>query len=171
MSGENMHDAKQAAERLNLESVTEQATDSIDPETAPDYCNEKIVAALDVLQQRADYEALAEFLNSLRQGHLIVDITGWSSKKAGPKARILRTTRGQAVLPLFTSMKQLRLSAGGERAKGAILPARDALLLIKSAPFVAVEFDPGGAKQVVLRRFIELAAGNAEITAATLAKK
>lgn len=136
-----------------------------------DYANEGVRDALKALQQTPDYEHLAAFLESLREGYLVVDITGTSSKKKGHRVRTIRSTKGQLVLPLFTSMDELRAlvpASRSDQVKGAVMPARDALALISSDRFVAAEFDKASASLVVLRKYVSLAAGDEPITAAAL---
>lgn len=128
----------------------------------PDYENKEVRDALDALQKTPDYEHLAAFLLSLREGYLVIDVTG-----TGKRARTLRSTNGQLVLPIFTSMGELR-AAAKKGAKGAVMPALEALALIRSDRFVAAEFDPASSKQVMLRKYVELAAGSDEITVTVL---
>lgn len=136
------------------------------------YANTAVADAIRTLQETPDYERLAELLNALREGFLVVDITGTSSKKKGPRVRTIRSTKGQLVLPLFTSMDELRAAVPApqrEQVKGALMPARTALSLIASDRFVAAEFNKASAAFVCVRKFVELAASDAEITAASLA--
>lgn len=136
-----------------------------------DYANEAVREALDALQATPDYEHLAAFLNALRDGYLVVDVTGTPSKKRGHRARTIRSTTGKPVLPIFTSMAELRALAParrGEQIKGAVMPARDALALIGSDQFVAAEFDKASAALVMLRKYVMLASGEGEITAELL---
>ncbi|KAM9864719.1 hypothetical protein ACIFOC_02461 [Leucobacter aridicollis] len=135
------------------------------------YENEAARAALVAFTATPDYEHLATFLNALRDGYLVVDVTGTSTKKKGPRVRTIRSTKGQLVLPVFTSMAELRALApatGGEELKGAIMPARAALSLITADRFVAAEFDKASAALVCLRKFIMLVLGEDEITAESL---
>ncbi|KAM9862034.1 SseB family protein [Leucobacter sp. BZR 635] len=135
------------------------------------YENTEARAALLAFQAAPDYEHLAAFLNALREGFLVVDVTGTSSKKKGPRVRTIRSTKGQLVLPIFTSMAELRAlapQARGEEVKGAIMPARAALSLIKADRFVAAEFDKASASLVCLRKFILLALEYDEVTAESL---
>lgn len=86
--------------------------------------------------------------------------------------RATRSTKGQLVLPLFTSMDQLRAVAPAARraeVRGAIMPARLALALITSDRFVAAELDKAGDGLVVLRKYVALAAGDEAVTAEQLA--
>jgi hypothetical protein len=86
--------------------------------------------------------------------------------------RTIRSTKGQLVLPIFTSMDELRAIVPADRRdqlKGAVMPAREALALISSDRFVAAEFDKASAALVVLRKYVSLAAGDDPITPETLA--
>lgn len=135
------------------------------------YENVEARTALLAFTATPDYEHLAAFLNALREGYLVVDITGTSSRKRGPRVRTIRSTKGQLVLPIFTSMGELRAiapSARGEELKGAIMPARSALALITADRFVAAEFDKASAALVCLRKFVLLAVGDEAITAESL---
>ena len=135
------------------------------------YENTAARAALVAFQETPDYDNLAAFLNALRDGYLVVDVTGTSSKKRGPRVRTIRSTKGQLVLPIFTSMAELRAlapSAGSAELKGAIMPATQALSLITADRFVAAEFDKASAALVCLRKFVMLVIGDDEITAASL---
>ncbi|NLB47410.1 MAG: SseB family protein [Microbacteriaceae bacterium] len=134
-----------------------------------DYANDAVREALGALQTDPSYEHLATFLTSLRDGYLFADVTG-TQKKKSTRVRTIRSTQGQLLLPLFTSMNELRLAYPvGRRgeAKGALMPALEALRLIRTSAFVAAQFDAGSAQFVVLRKFIELALGDDEITSAS----
>lgn len=128
----------------------------------PDYENTAVKQALSALQATPDYPHLVAFLRSLRDGYLVVDVTGTSTKKT--RVRTIRSTTGELVLPVFTSLAELRRAAGKPDAKGAVMPAREALALIRTDRFVAAEFDPASARQVMLRKYVELAAGEDPIT-------
>lgn len=135
-----------------------------------DYANTEVREAILALQADADYERLATFLSALREGFLIADVTG-TQKKKSTHVRTIRSTRGQLLLPLFTSMHELRLAhPAGRRdeAKGVIMPALEALRLIRSGPFVAVQFDAGSAALVVLRKYVELVLGDGAVEASAL---
>lgn len=153
---------------------------SIPEDITPDYVNAAVEEALAELRDTPDYTRLASFLEALRTGYLVVDITGTPQKK-GTRIRTTRSTRGQLVLPLFTSMAELReaVAAGGRKAKGrgaaaagdakgAVMPAKEALRLIESDRFVAAELNPAHDPLVVLRKYIVLAAGDEAITAERL---
>ncbi len=135
-----------------------------------DYANEGVRTALKALQETPDYEHLAAFLTSLREGYLVIDVTGTSPKR-GPRVRTIRSTKGQLVLPLFTSMDELRAAVPAnqrDQLKGAVMIAKEALALIGSDRFVAAEFDKSSSSLVILRKYISLAAGDDPITAETL---
>ncbi len=135
-----------------------------------DYANTEVREAILALQAAADYERLATFLSALREGFLIADVTG-TQKKKSTHVRTIRSTKGQLLLPLFTSMHELRLAhLAGRRdeAKGVIMPALEALRLIRSGPFVAVQFDAGSAALVVLRKYVELVLGDDAVEASML---
>lgn len=122
-----------------------------------DYENAEVRAALDALQQAPDYAHLAAFLNALREGYLVVDVTGTPKEKA-TRIRTIRSTTGQLLLPVFTSMAELRAAVPkvkADKVKGAILPALEALRLIRSDRFVAAQVDAGSAALVVLRKYID----------------
>lgn len=139
-----------------------------------DYINESVELAHATLLEAPNYDRLAVFLNTLREGYLFVDITGTpkgtkGGRKSGPRIRTTRSTQGQLLLPLFTSMEALRsavLSAGKKMGepKGALTPAVDALGMIRSDRFVAVQLNPGPAELIVLRKYIERVLENEEIT-------
>lgn len=145
--------------------------ESIPEDVHADYVNEAAQAALAAFQATPDYEHLAVFLNALREGYLVVDVTGEPSKKKRHRIRTIRSTKGQLVLPLFTSMDELREVVPAERRhmmRGAVMPARDALAFIGADRFVAAEFNKGPASLVLLRKYVALALGEDEITATSL---
>ncbi|UOR01673.1 SseB family protein [Leucobacter allii] len=136
-----------------------------------DYANAAAQDALAAFQTTPDYPHLAAFLSALREGYLVVDVTGATSKKKGARVRTIRSTRGQLVLPIFTSMAELREIAPPDRRElitGAVMPARQALALIATDRFVAAEFDKASASLVLLRKYVALAAGEEAITAESL---
>ena len=143
----------------------------IPEEIHADYVNEEAQAALRAFTATPDYEHLAVFLNALREGYLVADVTGSPGKKKGHRFRTIRSTKGQLVLPLFTSMDELREVSSPERrgeVRGAVMPARSALELIRTDRFVAAEFDKASAALVLLRKYVALAAGGEDITAESL---
>lgn len=149
------------------------AEDRIPEGVTADYENVTAHETLAALQTTPDYEHLAAFLNSLREGCLVVDVTGArKSPKKGTRVRTIRSTTGQPVLPLFTSMAALRSAVTDKQradVKGAVMAAREALALISTDRFVAAEIDKGSpASLVVLRKYIILAAGDEPITAEVL---
>ena len=134
-----------------------------------------MVAALTALQETPDYETLVTVLEALREGYLVADVTGSantqtkkSQKRRGTRVRTIRSTTGQLVLPLFTSMAQLRATVTDtqqDQLRGAMMPAREALKLISTDRFTAAEFDKGAPHGLVLlRKYVSLAAGDEEIT-------
>lgn len=136
-----------------------------------DYANVGVHDAIAALQTTPDYERLAAFLTSLREGYLVVDVTGTQKEKA-THIRTIRSTQGQLLLPLFTSMSELRSAvpkAEADRVKGAILPAEEALRLIRSDRFVAAQFDAGSSALVVLRKYIDLVLAGDAIAADAVA--
>lgn len=148
-----------------------QEAENIPDDVHADYVNESAQAALADFQATPDYEHLAVFLNSLREGYLVVDVTGEPSKKKRHRIRTIRSTKGQLVLPLFTSMEELREVVPADRRhmmRGAVMPARDALAFIGADRFVAAEFNKGPKSLVLLRKYVALALGEDEITAASL---
>lgn len=135
-----------------------------------DYANTRVRDAMVALQEQPDYERLAAFLDALREGFLVADVTGTAKKKA-THIRTIRSTTGQLVLPLFTSMAELRLAmpkGRADQAKGALMPASEALRLIRTKPFIAAQFDTGSAAFVVRRKYVELVLGDEPPTADAL---
>lgn len=147
------------------------ADEGIPDDVTADYVNEEAQGALAAFQATPDYEHLAAFLNALREGYLVVDVTGEPSKKKRHRIRTIRSTTGKLVLPLFTSMAGLRSIVPGDRQhllRGAVMPATVALGLIATDRFVAAEIDKSGASLVLLRKYVVLAASSDEITAESL---
>lgn len=140
-----------------------------------DYVNEQVEAAHASLLEAPNYERLAAFLTTLGEGYLFVDVTGApkNSKKQGIRIRTTRSTKGQLLLPLFTSMDAVRraVSSGGRKLgepKGVITPSLEALRMITTDRFVAVQLNPGPGELVVLRKYVERVADGDEITAELL---
>lgn len=133
--------------------------------------NTAVRDAIIALQAAPDYERLAAVLEALREGFLIVDVTGTPKKKA-TRTRTTRSTTGQLILPIFTSMNELRAAVPkgkAEDARGAIMPASIALRLIRSDKFVAAQINPGSPSElVIVRKYMELAIGKDPITAEQL---
>jgi hypothetical protein len=68
-------------------------------------------------------------------------------------------------------MDELRLAypkGRGDQAKGAIMPALEALRLIQTSPFVAVQFNAGSAALPVVRKYVALVLSDEPIEAAAL---
>lgn len=122
-----------------------------------DYVNEGVQAAVSALSAQPDWQRLAEFLQALAEGFLVVDVTATNKKKA-THIRTVRSTKGELVLPVFTSMTELRLAVPKqqqEQVRGAMMPAREALGLILSDRFVAAQVDAGSSALVVKREYVE----------------
>lgn len=147
---------------------------SIPEDVSADYENPVARAALDAFRTAPDYPHLAALLTALREGYLVVDVTGTrkgGGGKKGARVRTIRSTQGQLVLPIFTSMAELRAAVTDKQRaelKGAVMPALEALRLISTDRFVAAEIDHASAKLVLLRKYVELAAGGDPISAKTL---
>lgn len=146
----------------------------IPEDVSADYENVFVQQAIDDFQATPDYEHLASFLTAIREGYLVVDVTGTPNKKS-TRIRTIRSTTGQLILPLFTSMHELRqaVASGGrksskDQAKGAVMPALEALALIETDRFVAAQFNPASDALVVLRKYVALATAGEPIDAPTL---
>ncbi|MFF9564220.1 SseB family protein [Leifsonia sp. NPDC014704] len=134
------------------------------PRFPQSYENVPVRTALTTLAAEPTLENLDALLAAAVKGGLVVDVTGSTPQET--RLRTISSTTGEAVLPLFTSMNALRAavaqSAEGEgaRVQAAIVPALEALRFIRTAEFVAVQFDPGAAHtMVVARSHIESALG------------
>lgn len=132
------------------------------PQTYENVPVRKALAAIAAEPSLTNLEAL---LAAAVKGGLVVDVTG--STPQDTRLRTISSTTGEPVLPLFTSMKALR-GAVGQTAEGAgttvqavIVPAVEALGFIRTAEFVAVQFDPGSEQtMIVARSHIESALGD-----------
>ena len=129
------------------------------------YENVPVRKALADIAAEPSLPHLEALLAAAVKGGLVVDVTG--STPQDTRLRTISSTTGEPVLPLFTSMKALR-SAVGQTAEGAgtkvqavIVPAVEALGFIRTAEFVAVQFDPGSEQtMVVARSHVESALGD-----------
>lgn len=128
------------------------------------YENGPVTKALAAIVAEPTREKLDALLAAAVKGGLVVDVTG--STPQDTRLRTISSTTGEAVLPLFTSMKALRAAVAqsaegqGTRVQAVIVPAVEALGFIRTADFVAVQFDPGAAHtMVVARSHIESALG------------
>ncbi len=120
------------------------------------YSNRPLRKALETFAALPNRTTLDALLTAMRTGALVVDITG-TTDAADPQLRTILSTTGELVLPLFTSVAELRLAVPAEHraaAQATILPAREALALVTTADFVAVQFDVGSLGQVVKREFV-----------------
>jgi hypothetical protein len=120
------------------------------------YSNRPLRKALETFAALPNRTTLDALLATMRTGGLVVDITG-STDATEPQLRTILSTTGELVLPLFTSVAELRLAVPVEQrptAQVMILPAREALALVSTADFVAVQFDVASLAQVVKREFV-----------------
>ncbi len=120
------------------------------------YTNRALRRALETFAALPNRTTLDALLSAMRSGGIVVDISG-TTDQADPQVRTLLSTSGELVLPLFTSLAELRLAVPEEAratAQAMILPAADALALVQTADFVAVQFDAGSIAQVVKRDFV-----------------
>lgn len=124
------------------------------------YENVAVRRALESLVASPSLEGLDELLTASVKGALVVDVTG-STPGTGTRVRTISSTDGRLVLPLFTSMRELEQAVGttdaGAAVQAIVIPAREALELIDTADFVAVQFNPGSQAQVVAREHVEAA--------------
>lgn len=146
----------------------------IPDDVTADYENDLVQQAIAGFQATPDYDHLANFLTVVREGYLVVDVTGTPSKKS-TRIRTIRSTKGQLILPLFTSMNELRkaVASGGrkssaDQAKGAVMPALEALALIETDRFIAAQFNPASDALVLLRKYVTLAVSGEPVDAETL---
>ncbi|MDY0914619.1 SseB family protein [Rathayibacter festucae] len=121
------------------------------------YRNTAAREALEALVADATVEGVERLLAACLAGSLVVDVTG-SQPGGVPHVRVVATTTGEQVLPLFTSTDELRAAVPRQqhpRVQMLVLPGREAFALIRTADFVAVQLDAGSIAQVVARSFIE----------------
>lgn len=138
-----------------------------------DYVNEPLEQAIASLNRQPDWANMTAFLNALRDGLLVVDVTA-TQKKKSTHIRTVRSTKGQLVLPVFTSMAELRLAVAKNKrdlVRGAMMPAVDALKLITTDKFVAAQVNAGTTALVVKRDYVELVLSDETITVDSLAPK
>jgi hypothetical protein len=128
------------------------------------YENVPVRSALAAIVAEPSLPHLEALLAAAQKGGLVVDVTG--STPDDTRLRTISSTTGEQVLPLFTSMKALRSAVGraaegsGTTVQAVIVPAAEALGFIRTAEFVAVQFDPGSENtMVVARSHIESALG------------
>ena len=134
------------------------------PRFPQSYENAPVRAALAAISAEPTLKNLEALLAAAVKGGLVVDVTG--STPQDTRLRTISSTTGEAVRPLFTSMKALRAAVAqtaegeGTRVQAVIVPATEALGFIRTADFVAVQFDPGAEHtMVVARSHIESALG------------
>lgn len=119
------------------------------------YENSPVRSALVAIAAEPTRENLDALLAAAVRGGLVVDVTGSGADDV--RLRTISSTTGEPVLPVFTSMKTLRIAVGGAGAAGrrvqaVIVPAREALGYLSTAEFVAVQFDPGAPHTMVVAR-------------------
>jgi len=126
------------------------------PRFPQSYENVPVRTALTAIAAEPTLDNLDALLAAAVKGGLVVDVTG--STPQDTRLRTISSTTGESVLPLFTSMKALRSAVGqtaegeGTRVQAVIVPATEALGFIRTADFVAVQFDPGAAHTMVVAR-------------------
>lgn len=126
------------------------------PRFPQSYENVAVRTALAAIAAEPTLENLDALLAAAVKGGLVVDVTG--STPQDTRLRTLTSTNGEPVLPLFTSMKALRDAVGateggaGTQVQAVIVPATEALGFIRSAEFVAVQFNPGTEQTMVVAR-------------------
>lgn len=126
------------------------------PRFPQSYENVAVRKALAAIAAEPTLENLDALLAAATKGGLVVDVTG--STPQDTRLRTLTSTAGEPVLPLFTSMKALRDAVGateegaGTQVQAVIVPALEALGFIRSAPFVAAQFNPGADQTMVVAR-------------------
>jgi hypothetical protein len=132
------------------------------PRFPASYENVAVREAVESLALEPQPGGLDTLLSAALRGGLVIDVTG-STAETGTQLRTIATSDGQPVLPLFTSMEKLRhavaasLEGEGAEFQAVVIPSREALSLIFTADFVAVQFNPGGISMVVARSHIESA--------------
>jgi hypothetical protein len=136
------------------------------PRFPKSYENVAVRRALEALASEPSLDGLSALMRAALTGGLVVDVTG-STAETGTRIRTIASTTGELVLPLFTSMAELRRAVGaaadsaaegaGTQVQAIVIPAKEALALISTADFVAVQFNPGGTTMVVARSHVESA--------------
>jgi hypothetical protein len=135
------------------------------PRFPKSYENVAVRRALETLATEPSLDGLTTLMRAALTGGLVVDVTG-STAETGTRIRTIASTTGELVLPLFTSMAELQRAVGaavastsaesaGARVQAVVIPAREALALITTAEFVAVQFNPGGTTMIVARSHVE----------------
>jgi len=127
------------------------------------YVNRAVEAALAALIAAPGEATLEALISAALTGGLTVDVTG-SPSPQDLRLRTLQSTDGRPVLPLFTSMTELKATVddaglGGQTVNGIIVPGRQALGFITTADFVAVQFNPRRPGGIIAREHIERALG------------
>lgn len=125
------------------------------------YVNTAVRQSLDAFSAKPSIPGIEAVLAAAQRGGLAVDVTG-STAASGLRIRTVPSTDGRPVLPLFTSLAELGLAVPEDQratVQGTLMPAAQALGLIETADFVAVQFDPGSCAVIVQRSLVEAALG------------
>lgn len=125
------------------------------------YENLPVRRALRALAAEPTMAGLDALLEAALTGGLTVDVTG-SQPGHEPRVRTLLSSESKLVLPIFTSVRELRSAVArsggaGQRVQALTLPARDALAIVSDQDLAAVQFNPGSDAVVVAREHIEKA--------------
>ncbi|WP_285114680.1 SseB family protein [Leifsonia sp. fls2-241-R2A-40a] len=126
------------------------------PRFPQSYENTPVKKALAAIAAEPTLPNLEALLAAAVKGGLVVDVTG--STPQDTRLRTISSTTGEAVLPLFTSTSALRAAVAqsaegdGVQVQAVIVPAVEALSFIRTADFVAVQFDPGAEHTMVVAR-------------------
>ena len=129
---------------------------AVTPRFPSSYENVPVRKALAAITAEPSIPNLDALLTAAVKGGLVVDVTG--STPENTTLRTISSTTGEAVLPLFTSMKALRDAVGstpgggGQKVQAVIVPSVEALRFIATADFVAVQFNPGAEETMVVAR-------------------
>ncbi|MFF1876743.1 SseB family protein [Leifsonia sp. NPDC058230] len=129
---------------------------AVTPRFPSSYENVPVRKALAAIAAEPSIPNLDALLAAAVTGGLVVDVTG--STPESTTLRTISSTTGEAVLPLFTSMKALRDAVGstpggaGQKLQAVIVPATEALGFIATADFVAVQFNPGAEETMIVAR-------------------
>ncbi|AXH34413.1 SseB family protein [Humibacter sp. BT305] len=123
------------------------------------YANRPLRTALEAFAAHPDESTLEAMLDAMTRGGLVIDLTG-TTDAGDPQARTILSTDGRQILPLFSSVTELRAAvppAARKAVRATILPAPIALRLVEGGDIVAVQFDAGSIAQIVTRPFVDRA--------------
>ena len=120
------------------------------------YENVAVREALVTIASQPSHRHFDALLRAAKSGGLVLDVTG--SQANDTRLRTLESTTGELILPLFTSLKALQnavattAEGAGTRVRAVIVSAKEALGYLRSAEFVAVQFDSGAPHSLVVAR-------------------